>query len=68
MLVIFNKGTLQIPNSLGDKVSHWDSQNETQKPETTLNVLRESCLTENISNGTLNLISKWVEYVSLIAF
>ena len=21
--------TLQIPNSLGDKFSHWDSQNET---------------------------------------
>ena len=36
---------LQIPNSLGDKFSHWDSQNETlithyekKKIETTLNV------------------------------
>ena len=37
--------SLQIPNSLGDKFSHWDSQNETlithyekKKTETTLNV------------------------------
>ena len=36
--------TLQIPNSLGDKFSHWYSQNETlithywKKTETTLNV------------------------------
>ena len=37
--------SLQIPNSLGDKFSHWDSQNETlithydnKNPETTLNV------------------------------
>ena len=37
--------TLQIPNSLGDKFSKWDSQNETlithyekRNPETTLNV------------------------------
>ena len=29
LFVIFNKGTLQIPNSLEDKLSHWDSQNET---------------------------------------
>ena len=38
------KFTLQIPNSVGDKFSHWDSQNETltthfeQKTETTLSV------------------------------
>ena len=37
--------TLQIPNALGDKFSHWDFQNETlithyekKKTETTLNV------------------------------
>ena len=36
---------LQIPDSLGDKYSHWDSQNDTliihyekKKTETTLNV------------------------------
>ena len=28
-------------------------------------ILRKLCLTENISKSTLNLISKWVEYVSL---
>ena len=39
-----NISTLQIPNSLGDKFSQWDSQNETliiyygKKTETTLNV------------------------------
>ena len=39
--------TMQISNSLGDRFSHWDSQNETlithyekkkKEPETTLNV------------------------------
>ena len=36
--------TLQVPNSLGDKFFHWDSQNETillimrKKAETTLNL------------------------------
>ena len=39
-----NISTLQIPNSLGDKFSQWDSQNETliihyeKKTGTTLNV------------------------------
>ena len=28
-------------------------------------ILRKSCLTENISNKTLNFASKWVKYVSL---
>ena len=30
--------------------------------------LRKLSLTENLSNETLSLISKWVEYVSLIFF
>ena len=48
----FSKKSVQFPDflPLGKKPE--------QKPETKLNVLRESCLTKNISNGTLNLISK----------
>ena len=60
---------LQIPNSLEQKFSHWDSQYETlithyekktQKPHKIFLILRKSCLTDNISNRTLNFISKWV--------
>ena len=70
--------SLQIPNSVGDKFSDWDSQNGTllthyekiknQKPSQMFLILRKPCLTKNISNRTLNFISKWVEYVSLINF
>ena len=42
---ILKMHTLQIPNSLGDKFSHWNSKNETliihyekKKTETSLNV------------------------------
>ena len=59
--------TLQISNSLGNKFFNWDSQNETLITQMFL-ILRKSCLSENISVKTLNFISKWVEYVSLIAF
>ena len=31
-------------------------------------ILKKSCLTENISNRSLNFILKWVEYVLLIVF
>ena len=55
--------TLQVPNSLGDKFSQNETLithyvNKNRNHAKWFLILRKSCLTENISNTTLNFISK----------
>ena len=54
------------------RFSNWDTSyslwKNPQKPPHMFLILKKSCLTENISNRSLNFILKWVEYVLLIVF